>query len=68
MSNVRRFIHTEDIDRIKALMESLDYDGNFEIEIDETSGIGRTVTVHVPHSVNSLNGIFSYVISNVDEW
>ena len=52
MSNVRRFIHTEDIDRIKALMESLDYDGNFEIEIDETSGIG----------------IFSYVISNVDEW
>mgnify|MGYP003349294436 CR=1 FL=1 len=68
MSNMRKFIHTEDIDRIKSLMEAIDYDGNFEIEIDETSGIGRTVTVHVPYSVNSLRGIFSYVVSNVEEW
>ena len=68
MSNVRKFIHTEDIDRIKALMESLDYDGNFEIEIDESSGIGRTVIVHVPQSIKCLKGTFSYVISDVENW
>jgi hypothetical protein len=65
---MKSFIHTEDIDRIKALMEAIDYDGNFEIEIDESSGIGRTITVHVPHSVNSLRGTFSYIISNVENW
>jgi hypothetical protein len=65
---VKSFIHTEDIDRIKSLMEAIDYDGNFEIEIDESSGIGRTVIVHVPYSVNSLRGTFSYIISNVENW
>jgi hypothetical protein len=65
---MKAYIHTEDIDRIKALMETVDYDGNFEIEIDESSGIGRTVTVHVPYSVNSLRGTFSYIISNVENW
>jgi len=65
---MKAHIHTEDIDRIKSLMEALDYDGNFEIEIDESSGIGRTVIVHVPQSINSLKGTFSYVISNVEDW
>jgi hypothetical protein len=64
---MKEFIHSEDIDRIKALMEALDYDGNFELEIDSNE-IGRTVTVHVPYSVNSLRGTFSYVISNVEDW
>ncbi len=65
---VKSFLHTEDIDRIKSLMEVLDYDGNFELEIDNSSGIGTTVTVHVPHSVNSLKGTFSYIISSVENW
>lgn len=65
---MKAHIHSEDIDRIKALMETLDYDGNFELEIDESSGIGRTVMVHVPQSINSLKGTFSYVISNVEDW
>ena len=30
MSNMRKFIHTEDVDRIKSLLEAIDYDGNFE--------------------------------------
>ena len=65
---VKSFLHTEDIDRIKALMEAIDYDGNFELEIDNSSGIGMTVTVHVPHSVNSLKGTFSYIISSEESW
>ena len=65
---MKAHIHTEDIDRVKSLMEALDYDGNFEIEIDESSGIGRTVIVHVPQSINSLKGTCSYVISNVEDW
>jgi len=65
---MKEFIHSEDIDRIKALMEALDYDGNFELEMTSDNGIGRTVTVHVPYSVNSLRGTFSYVISNVEDW
>jgi hypothetical protein len=61
-------LHSEDIDRIKALMESLDYDGNFELEVDSSSGIGRTVTVHVPQMINCLQGTFSYVVSSVENW
>jgi hypothetical protein len=49
-------------------MEAIDYDGNFELEIDNSSGIGTTVTVHVPHSVNSLKGTFSYIISSEESW
>ncbi len=45
-------LHSEDIDRIKALMESLDYDGNFELEVDNSSGIGSVVIVHVPQMIN----------------
>lgn len=65
---MKAYIHTDDIDRIKALMEALDYDGNFELEVGHSSGIGTTVTVHVPHAVNSLSGTFSYVISDVENW
>ena len=65
---MRIHLHSEDIDRIKALMESLDYDGNFELEVDNSSGIGTTVTVHVPQSINCLKGTFSYVISDVENW
>ncbi len=61
-------LHTEDIDRIKALMESLDYDGDFELEVDNSSGIGTTVVVHVPQSISCLKGTFSYVVSSVENW
>jgi hypothetical protein len=62
------FLHTDDIDRIKALMEAIDYDGTFELEVDNSSGIGTTVTAHVPQSINCLKGTFSYVVSDVENW
>jgi hypothetical protein len=61
-------LHSEDIDRIKALMESLDYDGNFELEVDNSSGIGSVVIVHVPQMINCLEGTFSFTISSVENW
>lgn len=65
---MKAYIHSEDIDRIKALMEALDYDGNIELEIDESSGIGRTVKVCVPQSINSLKGTFTYIVSSEENW
>jgi hypothetical protein len=62
------FLHTDDIDRIKALMEAIDYDGTFELEVDNSSGIGTTVTAHVPQAINCLKGTFSYVVSDVENW
>ena len=64
---MKKFIHSEDIDRIKSLMEVLDYDGNFELEVT-TNEIGRTITVHVPYTVSSIKGTFSYTISSVEDW
>lgn len=61
-------IHTDDITRIKSLVEALEYSGNIEIEIDGSSGIGNTVTAHVPTAVNCLKGIFSYEISGSENW
>jgi hypothetical protein len=58
-------LHTEEIDRIKALMESLDYKGDFELEVDS---LGTTVTAHVPQSISCLKGTFSYVVSSVENW
>ena len=58
-------LHTEDIDRIKALMESLDYKGDFELEIDT---LGTTITAHVPQAINCLIGTFSYMISSQEDW
>ena len=65
---MKTYIHTEDIDRIKALMDSLNYKGSFELEIDNSSGIGAVTTVHVPQTINCLQGIFSYVISAEETW
>ncbi len=64
---MKEFIHSEDIDRIKSLMEVLDYDGNFELEVTSNE-IGRTITVHVPYTVSSIKGTFSYTISSVEDW
>lgn len=65
---VKVYLHTADIDRIKSLMGSLDYDGIFELEVDNSSGIGTTVTAHVPQSIKCLSGTFSYTISNEEKW
>ena len=64
---MKEFIHSEDIDRIKSLMEVLDYDGNFELEVT-SNVVGRTITVHVPYTVSSIKGTFSYTISSVEDW
>ena len=64
---MKEFIHSEDIDRIKSLMEVLDYDGNFKLEVTSNE-IGRTITVHVPYTVSSIKGTFSYTISSVEDW
>ncbi len=65
---MKTYLHSEDIDRIKSLMETLDYDGTFELEVDSSSGIGTSVIVHVPQTINCLKGTFSYVISEVESW
>ena len=62
------FLHTDDITRIKSLMEALNYEGNFEIEVDNSSGIGSVVVAHVPQSINCLRGTFSHIISNEENW
>lgn len=61
-------LHTDDITRLQALMESLDYDGPFELEVDISSAIGATVKAHVPQAINSLSGTFTYTISDVEGW
>jgi hypothetical protein len=65
---VKVFLHTVDIDRIKALMESLEYDGAFELEVDSSSGIGSVVKAHVPKTINCLKGTFTYIISAEENW
>jgi hypothetical protein len=65
---MKAFLHTDDINRIKSLMNVLEYDGAFEIEFDSSSGIGTTIKVHVPHTTNSLKGTFTYVISDEENW
>jgi hypothetical protein len=62
------YLHTDDITRLQALMEALDYDGTFELEVDNSSGIGTTVIAHVPQAIQSLSGTFSYTISDTENW
>ena len=62
------FLHTEDVTRLKALLESLEYDGTFELEVDNSSGIGPVVRAHVPQSIKCLQGVFSYDVSSVENW
>lgn len=65
---MKMYIHTDELVRIKALIDSLGFEGTFELEADSSSGIGTTMTAHVPQSIQSLNGVFSYVISDVENW
>lgn len=65
---MKMYIHTDELVRIKALIDSLGFEGTFELEADNSSGIGTTMTAHVPQSIQSLNGVFSYVISDVENW
>ena len=62
------FLHTDDVTRIESLMKALDYDGNFELEVDNSSGIGPVVRVHVPQSIQCLEGTFVYEVSGVENW
>jgi hypothetical protein len=62
-------LHREDVERILAVLDSIEYkDGAFELEVDNSSGIGSIGTIHVPKAINSLQGTFSYTIWAEETW
>lgn len=62
------FLHRKDIEKIQDVLEKFPDVESFEIECDNSSGIGSCVTMTFNHQVNGLNGSFNVEISGIEDW
>lgn len=63
-------LYKSDLEKMIAVLTAIDADKTtqFELEIDDTSGIGTVGTLHIPTAINSLPGTFSYEIWGSETW
>ncbi len=62
------FLHRKDIERIQSVLEKFPDVESFELECENSSGIGAYVTMTFNHEVNGLRGSFNVEISGVEDW
>lgn len=62
------FLHRKDIERIQSILEKFPDVETFEIECENSSGIGSYVTMTFGYQVNGLRGSFNVEISGVEDW
>lgn len=61
-------LHKKDIEKIQGILEKFPDVETFEIESDNSSGIGAYVTMTFNQEVNGLRGSFNVEISGVEDW
>lgn len=62
------FLHRDDLKKMVELTEKFPNVEFFEIESDNSSGIGAHVTMKVDTTIHNIEGTFEIVISSVENW
>ena len=62
------FLHRDDLKKMVELTEKFPDVEIFEVESDNSSGIGAHVTMKVQTTVEGIEGTFEMVISSVENW
>ncbi len=62
------WLHRQDIEKIQEVLAKFPDVKTFEINSDNSSGIGAVVTMTFDHEVNGMRGNFKVEISGVDNW
>ncbi len=61
-------LHSKDIEKIQEVLEKFPGVEIFEIDSDNSSGIGAIITMTFDYEVNGMRGNFRVEISGVDNW
>lgn len=62
------FLHRDDIKKMAELIQKFPDQEFFDVESDNSSGIGAHVTMKVQATVEGIEGTFEMVISSVENW
>jgi len=64
----KMILHRKDIEKISSVLEKFPDVNTFEIDCDNSSGIGTIVTMTFAQEVNGMRGSFNVEISGVEDW
>lgn len=62
------FLHRNDITKIQNILEKFPNISSFEINHDNSSGIGSIVTMTFNHQIEDIQGSFTVEISGIESW
>lgn len=62
------FLHRDDLKKMIEIAEKFPEVEFFEVESDNSSGIGAHVTMKVQTKIEDIEGTFEMVISSVENW
>lgn len=62
------FLHRDDIVKLNYLIQKFPDVQMFELNSDNSSGIGQHLTLKIETTMNDLEGTFEIVISSVENW
>lgn len=62
------FLHRDDIKKMAELIQKFPDQEFFDVESDNSSGIGAHVTMKVETKIGDIEGTFEMVISSVENW
>jgi hypothetical protein len=68
MTSVTIPLYTDEIDKLKEILQKFPEATMVTLTRDTGSGIGYTLTAAVPFSQDDLNGTFTTEITGVDSW
>jgi len=68
MTTVTIPLFTEEIDRLKQILEKFPEATIVTLTRDTGNGIGYTLTAAIPYSQDDLQGTFTTEITGVDSW
>lgn len=62
------FLNRKDLDKINAVLSQFPLVDVFQIEQDNSNGIGSTTTIKFDYEVNQVRGVFLTELSGVEDW
>lgn len=62
------YIQRKDIEKILETMDKFPTESNYQLVYDNSSGIGYTIDMIIPVSIENTEGQFTVEIAGVDNW
>lgn len=62
------YLNRNNFEKINKVISNFPEAKTFELNQDNSSGIGSHTTLHIHTSINGIEGKFEVVISSVEDW